>query len=303
MNPLRNKFRGALLGTFIGDAFGLPFEGTPRGDLKALSKKVRARASNKGHWGYSDDTEMMIGVAESLVKHGAFDASHMLETMRANYEPARGYGKALRIVLGKSEATNWKSKGCGAAVRVAPIACFFHDDEKSLITAAELSAKTTHLDQIAIIGTIVQASAISFLLRNVSVDTFEANVFLDHLRSHVPSECCEYRKKLDWISKTLEAKASTEQIIEHLGHSPIASEAVPAALYLILRNRTSFRETICRAVELGGDTDSIGALAGCLSGALYGASEIPEQWLENLENGPKGRDFVVQLADRLWACF
>jgi ADP-ribosylglycohydrolase len=52
-------------------------------------------------------------------------------------------------------------------------------------------------------------------------------------------------------------------------------------------------------VRCGGDTDTIAAMAGAISGASYGAAAIPAAWIEVLEDGPKGRSHVQRLADRL----
>ena len=53
------------------------------------------------------------------------------------------------------------------------------------------------------------------------------------------------------------------------------------------------------AVNCGGDTDTIGAMAGAIAGAYYGFGQIPSEWLDPLENGPKGRDYVLSLAEKL----
>jgi poly(ADP-ribose) glycohydrolase ARH3 len=53
-------------------------------------------------------------------------------------------------------------------------------------------------------------------------------------------------------------------------------------------------------VNLGGDTDTIGAMAGAAAGALHGVEGIPGEWMEALENGEKGRDYVRHLAEALW---
>ncbi len=97
MNELnfQSKFKGALSGTLVGDAFGLPFEfsGRINGDI------VTKRASERGYWGYSDDTEMMIGISESLIKNREFDPGLTLNILADNYEPARGYGKGAKLVF------------------------------------------------------------------------------------------------------------------------------------------------------------------------------------------------------------
>jgi len=49
-------------------------------------------------------------------------------------------------------------------------------------------------------------------------------------------------------------------------------------------------------VNLGGDTDTIGAMAGALAGAYYGLQSIPRTWFDALENGRLGRDYVIALA-------
>ena len=74
--------------------------------------------------------------------------------------------------------------------------------------------------------------------------------------------------------------------------------AVPAAVAAYLINR-DFPDTVLTAVNCGGDTDTIGAMAGALAGASYGFSSIPTAWLEPLENGEKGRDYVAALAEEL----
>jgi poly(ADP-ribose) glycohydrolase ARH3 len=55
----------------------------------------------------------------------------------------------------------------------------------------------------------------------------------------------------------------------------------------------SFKDAVVLAVNLGGDTDTIGAMAGAIAGAYYGYAQIPQTWLDRLENGAKGRDYVV----------
>ncbi len=57
------------------------------------------------------------------------------------------------------------------------------------------------------------------------------------------------------------------------------------------------------AVNLGGDTDTIGAMTGAILGASNGINSIPAEWLDNLENGEKGRDYIIALAKRLFELY
>jgi poly(ADP-ribose) glycohydrolase ARH3 len=74
---------------------------------------------------------------------------------------------------------------------------------------------------------------------------------------------------------------------------------VAAALWAFLRYGKTPEECIIRAVGFGGDTDTLGAMAGALVGALHGSSWIPARWYDNIENGVHGRDEIVALAQRL----
>lgn len=68
-----------------------------------------------------------------------------------------------------------------------------------------------------------------------------------------------------------------------------------------LRYGSTPEECVVRAVGFGGDTDTIGAMAGALVGALHGVSWIPARWYDNIENGQHGRDEIVGLARQLAA--
>jgi poly(ADP-ribose) glycohydrolase ARH3 len=74
-----------------------------------------------------------------------------------------------------------------------------------------------------------------------------------------------------------------------------AIEAVPPAIGAFLYT-DNFRDAVVTAVSLGGDTDTIGAMAGAVAGAYYGYRQIPMEWLDKMENGDKGRDYVAKLA-------
>jgi poly(ADP-ribose) glycohydrolase ARH3 len=91
-----------------------------------------------------------------------------------------------------------------------------------------------------------------------------------------------------------------EEVAETLGNGIEAQLSVPTALYAFTAHYDSFAQAVLYAVRLGGDTDTIGAMTGAIAGAFHGASAIPPNWLDALENGPQGRDYVTALADNLY---
>jgi poly(ADP-ribose) glycohydrolase ARH3 len=89
-----------------------------------------------------------------------------------------------------------------------------------------------------------------------------------------------------------------EAIGDRYGLSLRAIESVPAAIgAFVLTN--SFREAVVMAVNLGGDTDTIGAMAGAVAGAYYGLDQIPQEWIDPLENGVKGREYTVTCVEKI----
>jgi len=75
-----------------------------------------------------------------------------------------------------------------------------------------------------------------------------------------------------------------------------ALEATHAALAVFMDTST-FSDCICAAIGLGGDTDTVAAIAGALAGALYGSGGIPREWMEGL----CGRERVFSAARSLWS--
>ena len=292
---MEDRIRGALLGTMVGDALGRPFEGAPAGDLARLREAIERRINRPRAWGHTDDTEMTLSVAESLLAARGIDEGHLLETLCANHDPARGYGKGSRASFRVwRESGSWQSasralweegsRGNGAAVRVAPVALYFRDEPlDAIMAAARRSATPTHAHSEAIDGAVVVALAVWFALREQ-----EPRVVLAEVNERAPES---FREPVSIVQELREQGPA--EVIRRLGHGVWALESVPAALWAYAHTST-FSEAVIEAVALGGDTDSIGAMTGAIAGATYGASAIPRAWLDALE--PDGRDTAERLA-------
>jgi poly(ADP-ribose) glycohydrolase ARH3 len=146
--------RGALLGCLLGDAFGRPLEGVSADDSR-LPGWVARRRSGHEPLSYSDDAEMMMLLAESLIARGQLEGEHLLEWMARHHDPVRGYGKGTRAVFAKRSAYALfaeGSQGNGAAVRVVPI------------------SSITHAHPAAVDAAVVMARAIAAVLRAGELD-------------------------------------------------------------------------------------------------------------------------------------
>jgi len=131
---LKSKFLGSLVGTAVGDAVGAGFEGWDMVETEA----VEAVADRRDVLTYTDDTHMMIGIAESLIENRGFDGEHMAHTFMRNYErePWRGYGPGPPRIFGLVRAGEaWDraagtlypggSYGNGSAMRIAPVGALY----------------------------------------------------------------------------------------------------------------------------------------------------------------------------------
>lgn len=278
---LYSKFLGCLIGSAIGDVLG-------------------ARGSR-----YTDDTAMMIGVAESLIENRGFNAKHMFFKFLENYEkePWRGYAFGPpRIFELVRSGIDWReapylvypggSFGNGAAMRVAPIGLLYYDDANILRDIACRASALTHTHPLGCEGAYLQAYACALAVKETRYP-IDSSSFLSNLQAAVRENV--YKRKLDAIYELLNKKQNIHEVIEKLGNTVEAFNSVPTAIYAFLVN-DSFKEALLYCLRLGGDTDTIGAMTGAISGAYYGVEQISKEWIKNLEN----REYIRALAHELW---
>jgi poly(ADP-ribose) glycohydrolase ARH3 len=287
---------GALLGTFVGDALGAPFEGAP-----ALSapEPLELEEARLGRGTYTDDTEMAIALAEVLIERDECDEDVLAAQFLAQHDPRRGYGagtlqvfalwrRGVAVSEAASRVFRGGSYGNGAAMRVAPVGVRFADEPERLVREAARSARVTHAHRQGIAGAVAQASAVGAALRGD--DPLAA--------AREAAGTPELRLALDVAATSLAEKWSPLDAAAVFGTESSALRSLPAALYASARAE-SFEEACTFAVRMGGDTDTIGAMAGAVAGARFGGAAIPRRWLGPLEDGVRGRSYVEELARQL----
>jgi poly(ADP-ribose) glycohydrolase ARH3 len=247
---------------------------------------------------YTDDTQMMIALAESLLRCGAVEESDLATAFRAHFEPERGYGSGTRTVIAQWAAgvsvreaagllfDGQGSTGNGAAMRVAPVAVRFFRDEGTVMTEARRSAMLTHTHPEGADGAVVQAVAVAAAMGGR--DPLAAAL--------AAASTAPMRRRLQEL-----ASMTTRGLDPCLLGGPgwrvaySATASVPVAVVVGSR-APSFEQAVTVAVRCGGDTDTVAAMAGAISGARFGASSIPRRWYAVLEDGEHGRSHVERLA-------
>lgn len=306
--PTRDQFSGSLLGVLVGDSLGAPLEGyEPEQIASAYGQVVDHLPNRYGLGAYTDDTDMTILCAESLLHSNGFDPDGMARHLATHFNPERRYGRGTLEVLERineglhfSEAARniyspEGSFGNGGALRVAPIASFYHHDIPGLSDIADASSALTHAHPLARAGTRIIAIAIALCLTEQTIGTTQN--FLTRLvqLSTGTESVNDYHMKIEQIPALLKAQSTPVEIARILGNDMLALESVPTALYCFLRSPESFEEAIKFALAVGGDTDSIAAMTGALSGAYLGATAIPQPWLDCAEASEKVRMLGEQI--------
>jgi poly(ADP-ribose) glycohydrolase ARH3 len=298
---LRERFLGCLIGLAVGDALGAPFEGLFADMIDRMGPPAAIVADpSRETLFYTDDTQMAIGLAETLVAHGEIREDALRAAFLANYDPARGYGPGARRILGAMAAGDddrdlarrifpGGSLGNGAAMRAAPVGLLFCDDLDLVAEQARLSALPTHVHPIGVDGARLIALAVALAMRAGRLDR---RAFFRELAARAETE--EFR----WQLATAARLRATDPV-GTFGNSLEAHRSVTTAIALFAATPTDYPAAIRRAIGMGNDTDTLAAMAGAISGAHLGLSAVPAHLVARLEDGPKGRTYLLELAGRL----
>ncbi|BBM83989.1 ADP-ribosylglycohydrolase family protein [Candidatus Uabimicrobium amorphum] len=297
-----SRAKGCLLGLTVGDALGARFEGQAAYWITRKYKSPQQLIDNPPtkEIYYTDDAQMMIGIAEALCQDGCIEEKTLCQKFVNNYVPSRGYARGARKVLKAMEkgqdyrkiaSSYFKggSFGNGGAMRVAPIGLFFYQDLQKVMENARLSSLPTHTHPLGIEGTQLLAIAVALA---TSMEKWDKELFYEKLFAHCQSP--EYRAQLEKAQKLEDCSE-----LATVGNAITALESVPTAIASFALNPHSFTDTIGHSILIGGDTDTVAAMAGSISGAFLGVEAIPQNLLDALENEGKGRDYITELAEKM----
>lgn len=253
-----------MLGAIIGDIVGSRYEFNPTNDYNF---EMFAEGSN-----FTDDTICTIAVADALMKGHNFSKS-IHEWCRKYPYPKGGYGgRFLQWVMSDSPMP-YGSFGNGSAMRVSPIGWWFFNPEDVLKEAAK-TAECTHNHPEGIKGACTVALAI-MLAHNMKKSDVKIDV------ERLLDQCINY----SGYNIDIHVSAVINRFDE------TCQGTVPVALWIIGKSN-SFEDAIRRAVSLGADADTLGAVVGSIAEAIWG---IPE-WMKEkaMSYLPKGMLSVVK---------
>ncbi len=307
----KSRFVGSLLGCAFGDVLGAPVEMQSRAEIlqqhPGLLRDFISSERGLGFGCYTDDTEMTLALARSLIRSSGVDGVDCAAAYAESFSPQRGYGRsAVQVLTALQQGADWRQTGTmlfaegsfgnGGAMRIAPIGLLYGQQDYLLLYAKVKAAVwMTHTHAEGIDAALLQARAIGLLLAAEKIPDREK--FLEQLLWYAPESI--FNGKLELLATLLAQQAGAAQVAETFGCGVRSRESWPPALWAALRYIDDPEEAIIQAVNLGGDTDTVAAMTGALVGALHGEHWFPQRWFEQLENGPHGRDELISVAVQL----
>lgn len=305
----RNHIVGSILGTAIGDALGLPYEGLSRRRGARLFGPPNRHRFFSGRGMISDDTEHTCMVAQSLVASGGdLNAFQRQLSWRFRFWllglPA-GTGLAtlrsiLRLWVGFSpDKSGVFSAGNGPAMR-APIIGAATDDPELLRKLVRASTRVTHTDPKAECGALAVALASQMARQNERVS---CGAYLDQLMAYLDRDGDELVTLIREVVNSVEVGQLTIVFADSIGLTKGVSgyiyHSVPVAIHAWLSNQRDFRSAVTGVIECGGDTDSTAAIVGGIIGASVGKEGIPREWLDRLWEWPRSVKWMERLGAQL----
>jgi ADP-ribosylglycohydrolase len=296
---IRDQLAGSLLGQALGDALGFVVEAEgPDVAATYVEQWLRTgRAGQRSHrhypFGqYSDDTQLARELLLSFEERRGWDPAAFAARLSQLFHERRdvGAGKgtrsaALRLLMGvpwSESGTAAPYAGNGSAMRAGPLGLLFKD-LGAITRAARQQSRITHLDPRCAAGAAVVASAVWHaskrepLNRDLLLTELAACAELDDR-----SVADAIRDLAEWVALSpvdaaneVHARGLDPAHPEWQGISAFITPSVLWSLYAFLRSPDDYWETICTAIWVGGDTDTMAAIAGAISGARVGASGLP----------------------------
>lgn len=299
---------GCLLGTAVGDACGLAVEGLSpqRARLLHGDKPVKPRLCF--NWAMcSDDTEHTLMTARALTisagdaERFALQLARELRCWLLTVPAGVGWATlraCCKLLIGfKPTNSGVWSAGNGPAMRSAVLGVTARDDVH-LQELVRSSARITHTDPRAEEGALLVARAARSGLADPAQS---ALMFLRNEARRIQGD--ELREQMDEVVKGLGRRQSCQEFAElrgwQRGVTGYVNRTVPAAIYCWAASPQDFRQSVTSAVLLGGDTDTVAAITGAVSGANLGVSAIPSEWLSSLTEWPRTVNWIERLAAAL----
>lgn len=293
------------MGTAVGDALGMPVEGFSHQNVRTYYKGIKEYRGDEKRGGlragqWTDDTQLTFAVARAmLAAPGIADVPAYLAQEYITLRPqARRWGVTTTTAIDHLVAEGTRQQAGeaheptnGAAMRASPLGVWWAVGQVSLeeaVIALRPVMQLTHGHPASVAAGLGQAFAVRYALQH-EPETFDGKTFWKALTDAVRAIERQLGRGDTAVSSRLVLLA------DHLDDFPLdlqdlcdgtgvaADESWPFAAAMFARNAGLIEATLLSTINVGGDADTTGAMAGALLGALHGWSCFPDSWKKDLE--------------------
>lgn len=299
INPLsiqadEKGIMGGIFGLIAGDALGVPVEFTSRKERKQNPvQEMRAYGTYHQHFGtWSDDTSLTLCLIDSLIR--GYDIHNMADKFVGYYKDALwtphgvvfDIGNATREAIvrmqqgiepAKCGGRGENDNGNGSLMRILPLTFYIKDKEplEKIKIIEEVSALTHGHKRSQLACILYVEYAIQLL------DKKDKGIAYQEMIAFAKEYCKDdYLMELHHFQRIMDASIlqAKEQEVLSTGY---VVHSLEAAIWCI-HTTDSYQQAVLKAVNLGGDTDTIAAITGGIAGVLYGCDAIPNTWIQSL---------------------
>jgi len=301
-----SRLKGCMFGLAIGDAMGAPVEFMKRGTFTPVTEYRSGGIFNLNAGEWTDDTAMALCLAQSLIDSNGFDPKDQLDKylmwIDNGYMSSSGKAVGLGQTCGRSlvryrrigqpytDIKHEKFSGNGSLMRLAPICLYYVNDFNQAVHYAALNSKTTHGSPIAVDSCRYFAYVVVHLLNGYEKNMIFSNKFIHDVYTFFNDS--PLHKELEPIVNG-DFMTKSEDEIFSTGYAIHSLEAAMWSFY----HTKSFKEAILKAVNLGDDADTVGAITGQIAGAYYSYDGISEKWLKELSQYELIKSVTCKLID------
>lgn len=304
-----NYILSGIMGFVVGDALGVPVEFLEREELKKLPvedmREFGTHNQPKGTW--SDDSSMVLATLDVISKNKVENKSEFYEKLmdsfyrwffKKEYSPHNEIFDVgittQRTIISYGKGTNplecgersVYSNGNGSLMRILPIALYFaknffeHIDEN--LEIVENVSKLTHAHKRSVMACGIYSGLISHIVcekANIGkLEIVEESIgkIFDVYESR---KGYGFEEEIDIFCRLKNIREFFELSEDEIKSSGYVVDTLEAVIWCFL-NSNSYEECVLKAVNLGSDTDTVGALAGGIAGSYYGYEDIPKKWID-----------------------
>jgi ADP-ribosylglycohydrolase len=295
-NASEDQFLGALLGLAIGDALGMPVAGYQMAEIAAQYGQITTYLPKPNPDGpdieageFTDETEVVLAIVEAATTtRGQFDPELIGPRLvhLAQGDSAHWLGAETRAALERAAETlnfavavDEDGPATGdVALRGVPVglmASVGRFDPQMLWSDSDVVTRLTHTSP----AQTAAVSAVAYAVQLAARATAEPGAWLQEVAAFL--EAGSLAEALIRASVISQQGARVSDVLHEIGTGPDVVESVPAGIAAAALSDT-FEEAVLAAVNAGGATDTVAALAGALAGAHRGASDIPQALIDGL---------------------